>query len=167
MTTNLSTCFARLSCVLAATTLFAAPLAAADDLLGVNTFTSTYSMLPMGEGMVRINYDGAGIGVGEPGSALGETWTIRCVGSLTVVAGKFEDEAGNCRSVYPDGDTFVAYTASGESGKSAKGEWTYVGGTGRYEGIEGGGTFARVSLKSVVDGKGQSVSKLYGTQTLK
>ena len=47
-----------------------------------------------------------------------------------------------------DGDKLYAtYKASGTLGKSAKGTYTYVGGTGKYVGIEGSGEFTRYSFQ--------------------
>ena len=47
-----------------------------------------------------------------------------------------------------DGDkVFVKYQGKGNLGKDAKGTYNYVGGTGKYTGIEGSGELSRLHLQ--------------------
>ena len=56
---------------------------------------------------------------------------MRCVAQQAMVAGK-SSLGGSCTETDKDGDMiFIAYGA---------GEFTFVGGTGKYQGITGGGT---------------------------
>jgi len=51
-------------------------------------------------------------------------------------------------------------------GKDAKGTWTYVGGTEKYVGIEGGGEFTRYSLQNATKGMWTSLSLTKGNYKL-
>lgn len=56
---------------------------------------------------------------------------IRCIGVEAMVAGQFWDN-GTCTETDKDGDKiFITYGV---------GTFTYIGGTGKYKGITGGGT---------------------------
>lgn len=59
-----------------------------------------------------------------------------CRAVWTTMDGGYE-YANRCTNVDPDGDRFITM-ATGVSPQSFK--WTYLGGTGKYQGITGGGT---------------------------
>ena len=54
----------------------------------------------------------------------------------------------------------------GAFGKPVKGTWQYVGGTGKYEGITGGGEFTRISGRPAKEGTFQSNNINTGTYKL-
>jgi hypothetical protein len=121
--------------------------------------------LPLGKDQVRLSYDVTGLRTGE-GDLLNNS-TVRCVGSLTVINGVFDDESGSCVYTRPDGDqVFSAYKASGRMGVDAKGNWSLLGGTGKLAGIRGTGQFTRTSFKPVTPGGSISLTKIEGSYQL-
>lgn len=57
---------------------------------------------------------------------------VRCIGQQAMVAGKFSS-SGTCTQIDKDGDkVFIT---------SAPDAFTFIGGTGKYKGITGGGTY--------------------------
>ena len=70
-------------------------------------------------------------------------------------------------STDPDGDkVFATWKGSGNLGKDAKGTYTYVGGTGKYEGITGGGEFTRSGLQPPSKGVWAAITLFKGNWKL-
>ena len=67
--------------------------------------------------------------------------------------------SGHCDGVDADGDVWTIWYGGDEDG----GDWGYMGGTGKFEGIEGGGTFSAESQWS--DGRG--INSWEGKYTLR
>ena len=73
---------------------------------------------------------------------------MNCVGGLTLVSGKFEDETGMCTFYLADGEkVFINYKGKGTGGQGGSGTFIIVGGTGKYEKISGTGFSSRQNLK--------------------
>lgn len=114
---------------------------------GKTYWTGSFDVLPMGEERVQMNYVGHGVSVSDNGKGIFHNASGHVVGGLHAVKGAYED-SGFCTFTRPDGDkVFFTYKTSGTLGKSAKGTFTYVGGTGKFVGIQGGGEFTRYSLR--------------------
>jgi hypothetical protein len=95
--------------------------------------------------MGTLNYEGSGIYISDTENGLFHNASIHFLGAFHAVKGAFEESGGMVLTA-PDGDkAFVTYKGSGNLGKDAKGTYTYVGGTGKYTGITGGGEFTRSS----------------------
>ena len=78
--------------------------------------------------------------------------------SLHAVNGVFE-ETGFMVLTPTDGDKIYAtYKGSGTLGKPVKGIRTWVGGTGKYTGLEGSGEFTRYPLQNAIEGMWTSMS---------
>jgi hypothetical protein len=109
-------------------------------------WTGTFDVLPMGEERVQMNYVSYGVSVSDTGKGIFHNASGHVVGGLHAVKGAYED-SGFGSYTLPDGDkVFFTYKASGTLRKSAKGTFTFVGGTGKFVGIQGGGEFTRHSL---------------------
>jgi len=52
------------------------------------------------------------------------------------------------------------YKGSGTFGKPVRGTYTFTGGTGKYEGVQGGGEFTRYNLQNAAEGVWTSMSIL-------
>ena len=63
----------------------------------------TSDALAVSQGTMQINYVTNGVSSGSGGHALEETGGLHCVGSLTVVQGKFDNESGMCVLTMADG----------------------------------------------------------------
>lgn len=88
--------------------------------------------------------------------------TTHCVGATQVMGGKPEG-SGYCKWVQAGGDTAVGrYEFS-----TTKATWTWLHGTGKLAGINGGGTFKTLFRgKPVEAGTGQSCRQDWGKYTL-
>ena len=130
-------------------------------------FVGASVALPMGDERLQLNYEGTGLSLAASGKGFGHYSTMWCVGSLQAVKGQFDNDAGLCQTTFPDGDkTYVTYKTKGALGKPAKGTWTYVGGTGKYEGITGGGELIRISGRPAKEGTFQSNNMITGSYKL-
>ena len=72
------------------------------------------NVMNAGNGNMSITYDGnAGLADKEPGSIFDKS-TMHCIGGLTLVAGKFNDETGMCTFYLMDGEKiFINYKGKG------------------------------------------------------
>ena len=134
---------------------------------GENTsvFAGTFTALPMEKERVQMNYEVFGlVPDASPESPIYNT-TFHCLGALHAVKGVYENDSGFCSYTRPDGDiVFLTYKATGAlGGRGGKGTWTFVGGTGKYVGIQGGGEFDRIpGFRSSGKGTFQGMNKSKG-----
>ncbi len=134
-----------------------------------------------GNGNMSITYDGnAGLMDKEPGSIFDKS-TMHCIGGLTLVAGKFDDETGMCTFYLMDGEkvyinykgkgtggqggtgTFVI-KGKGTGGQGGTGTFVIVGGTGKYENISGSGNSSRQNIRGKA-GMAHSMNQMSGEYT--
>ncbi len=114
---------------------------------GKSTWITNFTLLPMGKERVQINYEGYGVNLSDTGEGLLHNASAHVVGSTHAFKGRYEDDSGFIRYTRPDGDQiFMTYKCAGMAGKTGKGTFTYVGGTGKFVGIQGSGEFTSVSL---------------------
>lgn len=133
---------------------------------GTLVVSATFKALPQGKDRVRITYESIGVYLGDPTDIVHNA-SVRCLGAMEVVNGSFDDKTGSCVFTRMDGDqAFCAYTISGKMGMEAKGEFRWIGGTGKLAGLEGGGEFTRYGVKPAAEGTGQYVLRLNGTYKL-
>ena len=147
MKKNLTIIILTLFFLVTAGNVFADEMAKVGSSTVKNYITGTFKVLPMGKERLQMNYEGAGVIVDDTGKGISHNAAIYILGSLHAVKGTTE-ETGFMVITPTDGDKLYAtYKASGTLGKSAKGTYTYVGGTGKYVGIEGSGEFTRYSFQ--------------------
>ncbi len=138
----------------------AAEMAKEGTSSGKGFYSGALQMLPMGKERVQINYEVYGILVDDSGKGLFHNASQHVLGAMHVVKGAIED-SGFIVSTLPSGDkVFMTYRCSGKMGKptTVKGTFTYVGGTGKVSGIQGGGEFTRYSLQPPAKGRSASIS---------
>ena len=134
---------------------------------GENTlvYTGTFTALPMGKERLQMNYESFGvIPDATPESPIYNS-TVHCLGSLHGVKGIYENDSGLCSYTRPDGDMiFVTYKATGKlGGQGGKGTWSFVGGTGKFVEIQGGGEFDRLpGFRPSGEGTFQGMNKSRG-----
>lgn len=123
-------------------------------------YTGSGKRMDAGKEHAVINYDALGISTNDAGQGFLHAMSWRCMGSVPATKGEYE-ERGVCLIVDKDGDqVFGKYTASGRIGAPAKGTLTFVGGTGKYAGIDGTAEWTRTPLRPVAaDGTFHSVIK--------
>ena len=133
---------------------------------GKNYATGTSKALPMGEERMHVTYEGTGIYVSDIEEGFLNNASQHFLGALHAVKGAFE-ESGFMVSTVPDGDkVFATWKGSGNLGKDAKGTYTYVGGTGKYTGITGGGEFTRSNLQPAAKGVWAAITLFKGNWKL-
>ncbi len=112
-----------------------------------NYVTGTAKALPMGKERIQLNIEGFGIHVSDIQKGFLNNASVHALGTLHAVKGVFK-ETGFYVATAPNGDkVFATYKGSGNLGKDSKGTYTYVGGTGKYTGITGGGEFTRIGFQ--------------------
>ncbi len=128
---------------LLATMPFGAALAETYSANGKGMGTTSAEQMPVSEDLIVVHsmtsYDGFEVDDADNPLA---SLTGPCFGAVLIDAGAVSG-GGNCHYTDADGDKVVmAWTATGmsETGRTM-GEWSVVGGTGKWESAEGGGTF--------------------------
>ena len=124
--------------------------------------TSTWKVLTLGPGQERTQgtYEGPGVATNDAGQGFMHNVAARCLGSWYAEKGAFE-EHGSCLYVDRDGDqVYTRYRAEGGPGLPTRSKGNFVGGTGKYSGIQGSTDATRSSLRSTMDGTGASISKV-------
>jgi hypothetical protein len=127
---------------------------------GKSYYVSSLQVLPMEKERAQMNYEGFGIFAADDGQGPFHNMTQHSLGGMHVFKGDIE-ESGFITCTLTTGDKFfMTYKGSGKMGKPiiVKGTFTYVGGTGKLSGIEGGGEFTRYSLQPPAEGKSASFS---------
>lgn len=110
---------------------------------GKNYSTGTTKAIPMGEERLHLTIEGSGIYVSDEEDGFLNNASMHLLGTLHAVKGVFED-SGFIVFNLPDGDNvYATWKGTGNLGKDAKGTITYVGGTGKYAGLTGGGEYTR------------------------
>jgi len=124
-------------------------------------YSGTYKTVAMGQERFQMTYEVLGVIVSDASDCILQNASLRCVGSNHAITGAYEDDNGFCVSTRPDGDQlFTSYKASGKLGGVGKGTFTYVGGTGKFAGIEGGGEFTRIGVRPAAEGTFQGYNRV-------
>ncbi len=123
--------------------------------------------IPLGEGRLYMSYEAVGVNVNDTGDGLFHNATNRVLGGMLIEKGIYKDERGWGVWNLLNGDkVFYSYANSGEQKPGgvgvtsiAKVTFTFTGGTGKCAGIQGSFEGTRYSLKSALEGTGQSYNK--------
>ena len=127
---------------------------------GNGYYTGTLQMLPLGKERAQINYEGFGVMRLDGGKGLFHNSSQHILGALQIVKGAIEDSGSIIVTLTTGDNVFMTYESTGKMGKPIiyKGTFTYVGGTGKVSGIQGGGEFTRYTLQPPAKGKFASFS---------
>jgi len=124
-------------------------------------YSGTYKTVAMGQERIQITYEVLGLIVSDASDCILQNASLRCIGSYHVIKGAYEDDSGFCVCTRPDGDQlFTSYKASGRLGAVGKGTVTYVGGTGKFIGIQGSGEFTRIGVRPAAEGTLQGYNRV-------
>ena len=119
---------------------------------GTAVLSATLTTLTMGEERLQMNYDLTGAFLNDANEGFLHKTSFHDVGALHAVNGVMENDHSFCVFSDKDGDKlYLTHEATG-SLANAKRFWKWVGGTGKYTGIQGGGEWYWVSLPPVVEG---------------
>jgi len=126
--------------------------------------SGTFKFLVMGEERLHMTYEAMGVVVNDAGEGFGHNCSVHFLGALHAVKGINVQENGFWVSTDPDGDkVFLTYkVTSGKVGVSSKGTFTFVGGTGKWTGITGGGEFTWNAVHPAAEGTSQGITKSKG-----
>ena len=126
------------------------------------TWYATSKILPIGEGIFYMTYEGFGVNISDKADSLFHNATARTLGALKIEKGIYKDDRGWGVFNLQNGDkVFFTYKMAGEAkpGGIGSGTVTFTGGTGKAAGIQGGAESTRTVLRSVVEGVGQNYVK--------
>jgi hypothetical protein len=102
-------------------------------------FSGTYKVIAMGEERLQITYELMGVHLSDTGEGLLHNASYRGLGVYHAVKGTMEYGRGFLVFNLPDGDqVYMTYEGTGKPGAPEKYTGTFVGGTGKLAGIEGG-----------------------------
>ncbi len=101
--------------------------------------TTSSEEMPLSDGQMLMRVVQSGmVFADDPASSIDRTATT-CTGSTVMDAtGRATVISGHCDGVDTKGDVWTAWYAGNQDG----GDWGFMGGTGKFEGIEGRGTFS-------------------------
>lgn len=153
----------RLAFALSAVAFASAGTAQAQSMSGGGTVTyipSHQETMELADGTMMVRQVLKGVVLAEDASVPFHMSPQDCIGSNIMDAeGMLIDGYGHCRGIDADGDVwFIWYHNSAEGNR-----WGFMGGRGKYEGIEGGGT--TVANPPTADGR--LVISWEGTWTMK
>ena len=134
------------------------------ELVGTNTASwyATSKVLPIGEGIFYMTYEGFGVNISDKADSLFHNATARTLGAMKIEKGIYKDDRGCGVFNLQNGDkVFFTYKMAGEAkpGGIGSGTVTLTGGTGKAAGIKGSAEVTRTVLRSVVEGIGQNYTK--------
>ena len=131
---------------------------------GTYSHSGTFQALVMGSDHVQINYQDWGVQQENPESTFpAKTAASRCLGAYHATLGAVDNHNGFCAGIDADGDQwFFTYEAAWTLASAQAGTFTYVGGTGKYQGISGGGTFTYQPLRPISEESFQGISLYKG-----
>ena len=135
---------------------------------GISAFSGTFKTVAMGQERVQMTYEVLGANISDTGEDIFHNTSLRCVGSIHAIKGVYEDGSnGFCVTTRPDGDQiFFTIKSSGALGRGSKGTFTYVGGTGKMTGLQGGGEYTEFVLRPAVEGTFQGYNRFKGQYKL-
>jgi hypothetical protein len=127
-------------------------------------FYITSKTLPLGEGIFYMSYEGIGTTVTDTGEGLFHNATIRVLGGMKFEKGSYKDERGWGVWNLQNGDkVFITFKFAGAVKPGgvgfAKGTVTITGGTGKAAGIQTSYEATRTTVRSAIEGIGQSYTK--------
>jgi len=126
--------------------------------------SGTFKVLVMGEERLHMTYEHMGVIINDAGKGFAHNSSVHCLGALHAVKGIKVQENGFMVGTDPDGDkVFTTYkVTSGKVPVSSKGTFTFVGGTGKWTGITGGGEFTWSAVHPAAEGTYQGITKSKG-----
>jgi len=132
-----------------------------------SAYSGTFKVLAMGQERVQMTYEFMGANIGDTPNDLYQNTSFRCLGASHAVKGEDIDASTFCVSTRPDGDQiFSIYKTTHKMGAGYKGTFTFVGGTGKLVGIQGGGEITGISVRPAAEGTFQEHARQKGQYKL-
>jgi hypothetical protein len=158
----------KLICSLALAFLGSIQVASAADgkFEGVFHKSGTAKAMPVGDDIVVLAFDEYGYITSDDNAGPFNNVSCRCVGTAQVMNGSGKAK-GQCVVMDPTGDQYAISWEFTEftPGKRIVGKAAFIGGTGKFKGITGGGPWESSvnEVRPVADGTYQGWSKLHFT----
>ena len=130
--------------------------------------SGTYTLIPLEEGSFVMTFQEKGVILDDSGEGPFHNLSEFCVGVSLFING-IGSHKGYCVSTAPDGDKWAAefIIENVKPGPAPKrGTYKFVGGTGKFTGIEGSGEYMMYNVQPAAQGTYQSVSKIKGNYKL-
>jgi hypothetical protein len=135
---------------------------------GSSYASGTWAAYELEEGTAFITWEQKGVMLDDSGKDPFHNMSSNCAGVELWNKG-VGTTFGYCIGLAPDGDKII-FEVKQENKKSGpglkSGTWKYIGGTGKFAGIEGGGEYTTYQVRPAADGTYQSVSKDKGNYKL-
>jgi hypothetical protein len=126
------------------------------------SYYGTSKKFPLGPDRGYETWESFGVVLSDTGQGLFHNVTIRCMGTTLAEKGGYEVE-GYCGYTLKDGEkVFLSIKFGGKMGMPptpAKGTAKFIGGTGKYSGIQGGTEYTSYFLRPSAEGIMQSYNK--------
>ena len=101
--------------------------------------TTSSEEMPLSDGRVLTRVVQSGMVFADDSSSPIDRTATTCTGSMVMDASaRATVVSGHCDGVDADGDVWTAWYGGDQDG----GDWGFMGGTGKFEGVEGRGTFS-------------------------
>ncbi len=153
--------------IAAAEVLLAEEMAEQGTISLTTSYNAPYTAMPMGKDL-QLTFDAVGVGIAKSESSPFNHSSVRILGSGLVLKGAYT-EAGSIVWTLADGDqVFATYEGRGAGAGKLKGKVVFIGGTGKFAAITGGGELERTNVpKPAMKGTVQGFNTLTGSWTLK
>ena len=129
---------------------------------GKAVLSATIRTLAMGEERLQLNYDCTGAFLNDANEGFLHKTSFHMLGALHAVKGVMENDHSFIMFSDKDGDKLYLTHEGTGSLDTAERIWKWVGGTGKYTGIQGGGGWYWVGTPHVVDGTLQGILEIKG-----
>lgn len=109
------------------------------------SYNSPYTAMPMGKDLQLI-FDALGVAVSDSEGSPFHHSSVRILGSGLVLKGAYTEEGSVVWTLTDGSQVFSTYKAKAVGPGKLEGSWTFIGGTGKFAGITGGGKMERVNV---------------------
>jgi len=148
--------------------VFCEEMAKEGQISGQGFISGTWKGYPLEKGTMFLTWEQKGVLIDVPGKGPLHNMSYTCAGVQLWDKG-VGSSIGYCFTLDSDGDKTMweAEAVNIKSGPGLRtGTWKYIGGTGKYTGIEGGGEYTGHRLRPVEDGTYQSFFEIKGNYKL-
>jgi hypothetical protein len=122
-------------------------------------YSGTFKALQMGKERLHMTYELLGVHVSDTGEGLLHNASFRGLGMIHAVKGMSKSR-GSVVFTRQDGDqAYFDYECTGKLGSPSQCSGTFVGGTGKLAGMEGGIEYTSYSMRPAAEGTIQGVGK--------
>jgi len=126
------------------------------------SYYGTSKVVPLGPDRVYVTWESFGVVVSDTGGGLFHNTTIRCAGAYLAEKGSWESDVYGFYTLKDGEKVFVSGKFGGKMGMPpppANGTAKFIGGTGKYSGIQGGTEYTSYFLRPSAEGITQSYNK--------